>query len=246
MLLQGRVAIITGGASGLGEAACVLFAKEGAKVVIADFNIDAARILANKIIDNNGEALAVQVDVSNRESIDNMVQTVIDTYGQIDILINNAGITADKTLVKMERKHWDSVIAVNLTGVFDCGQAVAPHMIEKGYGRIINTSSIVGKMGNVGQSNYAAAKAGVIGLTQTWAKELGRKGITSNAVAPGFIDTPMTKKMPPEVLENMKNMVSVKRLGTPEDIANTYLFLASDKANYINGAVISVDGGLSI
>lgn len=246
MLLQDRVAIITGGASGLGEAACVLFAKEGAKVVIADFNIDAAHMLAEKITDNNGEALAVQVDVSDRESIDNMVQTVIDTYGQIDILINNAGITADKTLVKMERKHWDQVIAVNLTGVFDCGQAVAPHMIEKGYGRIINTSSIVGKMGNVGQSNYSAAKAGVIGLTQTWAKELGRKGITSNAVAPGFIDTPMTKKMPPEVLENMKNMVSVKRLGTPEDIANTYLFLASDKANYINGAVISVDGGLSI
>ena len=246
MLLQDRVAIITGGASGLGEAACVLFAKEGAKVVIADFNIEAAHRLAEKITDNNGEALAVKVDVSDRESIDNMVQTVIDTYGQIDILINNAGITDDKTLVKMSREQWLRVIGINLTGVFDCGQAVALHMIEKGYGRIINTSSIVGVMGNVGQTNYSAAKAGVIGMTKSWAKELGRKGITSNAVAPGFIDTPMTKKMPPEVLENMKNMVSVKRLGTPEDIANTYLFLASDKANYINGAVISVDGGLSI
>lgn len=246
MLLKDRVAIITGGASGLGEAGCVLFAKEGAKVVIADFNIDAAQRLAEKITDNNGEALAVQVDVSNRESIDNMVQTVIDTYGQIDILINNAGITDDKTTVKMERTQWDRVIGINLTGVFDCTQAVVPHMIEKGYGRIINTSSIVGTNGNYGQANYAATKAGVIGLVKTWEKEFGGKGITANAVAPGFINTPMTQKMPPEVLKKMENMVSVKRLGEPEDVANVYLFLASDLAKYINGEVISVDGGLSI
>jgi len=152
----------------------------------------------------------------------------------------------DSTLVKMTQEQWDRVISINQTGVFHCTQAVVPHMIKEGYGRIINTSSIVGRMGNFGQTNYAASKAAVIAMTQTWAKELGRKGINVNAVAPGFIMTPMTEKMPENVLQGMKEKVALQRLGTPRDIANTYVFLASDDSSYINGAVIPVDGGLSI
>jgi len=160
--------------------------------------------------------------------------------------VNNAGITRDAMLTKMTEDQFQQVLDVNLTGVFHCTQAVIPHMIKEGFGRIINTSSIVGRMGNFGQTNYAASKAAVIAMTQTWAKELGRKGITVNAVAPGFIMTPMTEKMPEKVLQGMKEKVSLQRLGTPRDIANAYLFLASNESSYINGAVIPVDGGLSI
>ncbi|PKR85723.1 beta-ketoacyl-ACP reductase [Heyndrickxia camelliae] len=241
MKLEGKVVIITGGAGGLGKEASLLFASEGAHVVVADYNKEAAEEIANGV---NGLGLAV--DVSNREQVDRLVNEVIDRYGKIDILINNAGITMDSTLVKMNQEQWEHVIAINQTGVFHCTQAVVPHMLQAGYGRIINTSSIVGRMGNFGQTNYAATKAAVIAMTQTWAKELGRKGINVNAVAPGFIMTPMTEKMPEKVLQGMKEKVSLQRLGTPRDIANTYLFLASDDSSYINGAVIPVDGGLSI
>ena len=246
MKLNERVAIITGGGSGLGEAASRLFAKEGAKVVVADFNVDAAKRVADSIISEGGQALAVQVDVSDREKVDNMVNEVINTYGKIDILVNNAGITRDSTLKKMTTDQWNAVINTNLSGVFHCTSAVVNHMLEQGYGRIISTSSIVGTSGNFGQTNYAAAKAGVIGMTQTWAKELGPKGITANAVAPGFIETPMTAAMPPEVLASMAAQVPRKRLGNPTDIARAYLFLAEEASDYINGTVLEVDGGLSI
>lgn len=246
MLLKDKVAIITGGGSGLGEAACKLFAKEGAKVVVADFDLTKARVVADFIHEHGGQAIADYVDVSQRATVYSMVDNVIDIFGRVDILVNNAGITMDSTLVKMKQEQWDNVIAVNQTGVFNCTQEVIPRMIQQGFGRIINTSSIVGRFGNFGQTNYAATKAAVIAMTQTWAKELGRKGINVNAVAPGFIATPMTKKMPPDVLKKMESMVSIQRLGDPEDVANVYLFLASEASKYINGAVIPVDGGLSI
>jgi 3-oxoacyl-[acyl-carrier protein] reductase len=171
---------------------------------------------------------------------------MINKFGKIDVLVNNAGITRDATLAKMNVEQWQQVIDINLTGVFNCTRSVVPHMIEKGYGRIISISSVVGLYGNFGQTNYAAAKAGVIAMTQTWAKELGRKGIHANAVAPGFIHTEILNAMPEEVLEKMRSKVPVQRLGKPEDIANINAFLASDQADYINGATISVDGGITL
>lgn len=246
MLLEGKVAIITGGGSGLGEAACKLFAEQGAKVVVADYNFENAIRVHTDINKLGYDSIPVKVDVADRTQVDGMVTDVLHTFGKIDILINNAGITMDKTLAKMTQEQWDRVIAVNQTGVFNCTQAVVPHMITQKFGRIISTSSIVGRFGNVGQTNYSATKAAVIAMTQTWAKELGRKGITANAVAPGFIATPMTKAMPPEVLKKMEGMVPLQRLGEPEDIANTFLFLASDMGKYVNGATIDVNGGLVI
>lgn len=241
MKLAGKVVIITGGAGGIGKEASVIFANKGAHVVVVDCDPQQVDKVANEV---NGLGLAV--DVSNREQVDWMVSEVINRYGKIDVLINNAGITMDATLVKMTQEQWDRVISINQTGVFHCTQAVVPHMIREGAGRIINTSSIVGRMGNFGQTNYAASKAAVIAMTQTWAKELGRKGILVNAVAPGFIVTPMTDKMPESVLQGMKEKIALRRLGQPRDVANVYVFLASDEASYINGAVIPVDGGLSI
>ena len=263
-MLNGKVAIVTGGGSGLGEAACKVFAANGAKVVVADYNFMAAKRVADEINDLYGgapipmqiaagelnsreyTAIPVCVNVADRVHVDNMVTDVLHTFGKIDILINNAGITADSTLVKMTEEQYDQVIAINQKGVFNCTQAIVPHMIEQGSGRIINTSSIVGRFGNFGQTNYAATKAAVIAMTQTWARELGRKGINVNAVAPGFIATPMTEKMPEKVLKSMADKVPVQRLGDPEDIANAYLYLASGMAKYVNGTVLCVDGGLTI
>lgn len=246
MRLKDKVAIITGGASGIGLAAVKKFISEGAKVVIADYNQEAGLTAEKELLAKGGDVTFISVNVADRASVDQMVAETLERYGQIDILINNAGITQDAMLHKMSSEQWDRVISINLTGVFNCTQAVVSHMRERGTGRIISTSSVVGKFGNVGQTNYAATKAGVIGMTQTWAKELGRKGITVNAVAPGFIRTPMTEKMPEKVLAMMEEKVNAGRLGEPEDIANAYLFLASDEASYINGVVLSVDGGLSL
>lgn len=241
-----KVVIITGGGNGLGRAASLRFAREGMSVVVADFQDEAARQTVAEITDQGGQAVAFGVDVTDRASVHTMVEEVVNTYGRIDVLINNAGITADATLAKLTESQWDQVINVNLKGVFTCTQAVLPTMVQAGKGRIINTSSVVALYGNFGQTNYAASKAGVIGMTKTWAKELGRKGICVNAVAPGFIVTDMTKAMPADVFDEILKKVPLQRGGVPEDIANVYYFLASDEASYINGAVIPVDGGVTL
>lgn len=242
--LQDKVAIITGSANGIGYAAAEAFGREGAKVAVVDFNAEQGYKSAAALKDKGYDATFFQVNVSDRESVDEMVKAVLETYSQIDILVNNAGITKDGMLSKLSIEDFQSVIDVNLTGVFHCTQAVLPSMVERGKGKIINTSSVTGVYGNVGQTNYAATKAGVVGMTKTWAKELGRKGIHVNAVAPGFIETGMTAKVPEKILDQMKMMVPLGRLGVPEDIANAYLFLASEESNYVNGTVLHVDGGI--
>ena len=242
--LAGRVALITGAGQGIGRAIALRFAQEGAKVVALDVVPDGINAVMSEIKAAGGEALAVVCDVTQREQVAAAVQAALDAFGQLDILCNNAGITRDARLVKMTEEQFDQVIAVNLKGVFNMTQAVAPHMVERGYGRIITTSSVVGLYGNFGQTNYVATKAGVIGMTRVWARELGPKGITANAVAPGFIATEMVKTMPQDVLDRFISMTPARRLGEPEDIANAFLFLASDEASFVNGAVLSVDGGL--
>jgi 3-oxoacyl-[acyl-carrier protein] reductase len=246
MRLEGRVALITGGANGIGKETAFTFAREGAKIVVADFSDAAGQEVVAQLKEQGTEALFIKVDVSNRQSVDAMVETVMLTYGQIDVLVNNAGITQDAMLSKMTVDQWQKVIDVNLSGVFHCTQAVLPHMVAQGRGKVINTSSVVGVHGNIGQTNYAATKAGVIGMTKTWAKELGRKGICVNAVAPGFIETGMVAKVPDKVIQQMIDKVPLQRLGQPSDIANAYLFLASDESNYVTGTVLEVNGGIVI
>ena len=244
MRLQDKVAIITGAAGGIGFAAAEAFASEGAKVAMADFNAEQGETCARELQQKGYNVTFFQVNVADRTSVDEMVGQVLSAYGKIDILVNNAGITRDAMLAKLPAADFQAVLDVNLTGVFHCTQAVLPAMLANGSGRIINTSSVSGVYGNVGQTNYAATKAGVVGMTKTWAKELGRKGINVNAVAPGFIQTGMTAKVPEKVMAQMLQMVPLARLGKPEDIANAYLFLASDEANYVNGTVLHVDGGI--
>lgn len=246
MRLKGKVAIITGAGRGIGREAALRFCEEGARVVVAEYDAYSGEATAALLREKGYEAVFLQVNVADSHSVAAMVETARARFGRIDILVNNAGITADATLLKMSEEQFDRVIAINLKGVFNCTRAVAPLMADQGWGRIINTSSVVGLYGNFGQTNYAAAKAGVIGMTMTWAKELGRKGITVNAVAPGFIMTDMVAAMPEKVLAAMKEKVPAQALGEPRDIANAYLFLASDEARYVNGATLSVDGGLTI
>ena len=244
MRLKDKVAIITGSGKGIGEAAAKLFAKEGAKVVGCARTIEQANKVAQEIVEAGGEAFAVQADVSKREDVQNLVKQTMEKYGKIDILINNAGVTADARLVKMTDEQFDKVIDINLKGTFMVGQEVAKVMLEQGSGSIVNITSVVGLYGNFGQSNYAATKFGVIGMTKTWAKELSPKGIRVNAVAPGFIATPMVETMPEKVLDTMKDKAPLKRLGTPEDVAYAFLFLASDESSFVTGSVLSVDGGV--
>lgn len=241
MRLNNKVAIITGAANGIGFAAAERFIEEGAFVVIADFNEEAGVSAAQQLGD---QAFFVQVNVADRESVKKLVATVIEHSGRVDILVNNAGITRDAMLTKMTEDQFQQVLDVNLTGVFHCTQEVIPHMIAAGGGKIINTSSVSGVYGNVGQTNYAATKAAIVGMTKSWAKELGRKGINVNAVAPGFTETDMVKKMPENVLAQMRSIVPLQRLGTPRDIANAYLFLASDEASYVHGHTLHVDGAI--
>lgn len=246
MRLKDRVAIITGGANGIGLATAKRFTSEGAIVVIADLRreqIDAAVAECNSA---GGKAYGLIVDVTQRPSVDAMVAAVKQQSGRIDILVNNAGITKDARLVKMTEIEFDTVIDVNLKGVFNCAQAVVPTMIEQGSGVILNASSIVGLYGNFGQTNYAATKFGVIGFTKTWFRELGPKGIRVNAVAPGFIATHILDAIPENVMKQLADRVSLGRLGKPEEIASVYAFLASDDASYINGAVLEVSGGMTV
>ncbi|MEN9762639.1 MAG: 3-oxoacyl-ACP reductase FabG [Pseudomonadota bacterium] len=244
MRLKDQVAIITGAASGIGLATAGVFVAEGARVVVAD--LDPARIDAacQQVGAKGGEVMGLRVDVTDRASVDAMIARVLERWQRIDCLVNNAGITKDARLVKMTEAQFDSVIGVNLKGVFNCTQAVAPHMIERGRGVILNASSVVGIYGNFGQTNYAATKSGVIGFTKTWARELGPKGVRSVAVCPGFIATPILDTIPEAVMAKMLEKVPLGRLGKPEEIARVYAFLASDDASYINGAVIEVSGGI--
>ncbi|TQR19495.1 3-oxoacyl-ACP reductase FabG [Psychrobacillus vulpis] len=244
MRLKDKVAIITGAANGIGLAAALRFAEEGAKVVLADYDAEAGLEQENALTAQGYEAKFIQVDVANRESVDSLVRQTIEHFGKVHILVNNAGITRDAMLTKMTVEDFSRVLDVNLTGVFHCTQAVVPHLVEQGHGKIINTSSVTGVYGNVGQTNYAASKAAVIGMTKTWAKELGRKGINVNAVAPGFTYTAMVAKMPEKIIDQMKSVVALQRLGDPRDIANAYLFLASDESSYVHGHVLQVDGGI--
>lgn len=246
MRLKNKVAIITGGARGIGKAAVIKFCEEGAKVVIWDLLEQEGNILAKEMNEKGFYCIFQKVDVTNLQNVENAAKEVIDELKQIDILINNAGITRDATLLKMTDEQWQTVLNVNLTGVFNSTKVIAPFMVERGTGKIINTSSVVALYGNFGQSNYVATKSGIIGLTKVWARELGRKGINVNAVAPGFIETEMVSTVPEKVLQMMRERTPLGRLGKPEDIANAYLFLASSEADFINGAVLSVDGGITI
>ncbi len=250
MRLKDKVCLITGGAAGIGKATAVKFSAEGAKVAICDVNEEAGKALLQEL---GAGARFDKVNVADREDVQKWVDAVAADYGRVDVLVNNAGITRDGLFVKykdgqvagqMSEEAWDMVIDVNLKGVFNCTQAVTPTMIEHGGGVILNASSIVGLYGNFGQTNYAATKFGVIGMTKTWARELGKYQIRVNAVCPGFILTEMVKKMPEKILEGLAAKTPLGRMGEPEDIANVYTWLASDEAAYVHGAVISVDGGM--
>ena len=242
--LENRVAIITGGAQGIGMATTLKFLDEGATVAVWDIDEEKGQLFCDDLKSKGYNVQFFKVNVANFENVKENVEKVITSFGKIDILINNAGITRDSTLKKMTPEKWQQVIDVNLTGVFNCTQLVSLKMLEKGYGKIINASSVVGLYGNFGQTNYVATKAGVIGMTKVWARELGGKGINVNAIAPGFIATEMVKAMPENVIKMMEDKTPLKRLGKPEDIANAYVFLASEEASFINGTTLSVDGGI--
>lgn len=246
MRLQGKIAVITGGTSGIGKATALRFAKEGADVVVWARNPQKGEDFVKEAKQQGYTITFMPVDVSKFEEVQAAANKVKELKGGVDILVNDAGITNDASLKKMTPQMWQNVIDINLTGTFNCVKCISPFMLEKGYGRIINVSSVVGLYGNFGQTNYVATKAGIIGMTKTLGRELGRKGITVNAVAPGFIATDMVAKMPKEVLDGMIAKVPVGRLGTPEDIASMFTFLASDEASYVNGATFSVDGGMTV
>ena len=246
MRLADKVSIITGAGSGIGHATAVKFAAEGAKVAVCDINEESARKVAAEINAGGGMAISFAVDVTDKGSIARMVDGVMARWGRIDTLVNNAGIVQDAQLKKMTEDQFDSVIDVNLKGVFNCTKAVVDIMLEQHSGCILNASSIVGLYGNFGQTNYAASKFAVIGMVKTWARELGKKGIRANAICPGFIETPILQSMPAKIVQMMEDKVPMGRLGRPEEVANTYAWLASDEASYINGAVIEVSGGVTL
>jgi len=251
MRLKDKVTLITGGAAGIGKATAQRFHEEGAVVVICDVKEDLGQAVADEL----GLAAFYKVNVADRQDVQRWIDDVLARFGRIDVLVNNAGVLRDGRLVvvkegelvkQMPEADWDLVIGVNLKGVFNCTQAVAPVMIKQGSGVIINASSVVGLDGNFGQTNYVATKAGVIGLTKVWARELGRNGIRVNAIAPGFILTEMTLQMPEKIREEMAARVPLRRMGDTRDIANAYLFLASDEASYVSGEVLRVDGGIVV
>jgi len=246
MKLAGKVAAITGGARGIGHSTAVKFAAEGARVAVCDINPELMQQTLAEIRSKGGEAEGYAVDVTSKEQIAAMVKGVMAKWGRIDCVVNNAGIVMDAQLKNMTDEQFDKVIDINLKGVYNCTRAVVDIMLAQQSGVILTTSSIVGLYGNFGQTNYAASKFAVIGMTKTWARELGRKGIRAVAVCPGFIATPILKQMPDKVLQEMAGKVPLGRLGRPEEIANVFAFLASDEASYINGAVISVDGGMTL
>lgn len=244
--LAGKVAIITGAGRGIGQATALKFAEEGARVVVCDVSPEWIEDTVEQITGQGGEAMGYTADVRNIGSLRAMVDATVERWGRVDCLVNNAGIVMDAQLKNMTEEQFDQVIEINLKGVYNCTRAVVDTMLKQQSGVILNASSIVGLYGNFGQTNYAASKFGVIGMVKTWARELGRKGIRANAVCPGFIGTSILKSMPERVLRALEEKVPLGRLGKPEEIANTFAFLASDEASYINGAVIEVSGGLTL
>jgi 3-oxoacyl-[acyl-carrier protein] reductase len=246
MRLKNKVCIVTGAAQGIGLATALKFAEEGATVVVCDLKPEGVDAAVAMVRARGAQVMGFAVNVTDRAALDLMAAAVKDQYGHIDVLVNNAGITKDARLQKMTLEQFDAVIDVNLRGVFHATQAVLPTMVAQGSGVILNASSVVGIYGNFGQTNYAASKFGVIGFTKTWSRELGPKGIRVNAVAPGFVETPILATIPDKVLQQMREQVPLHRLGKPEEIANVYAFLASDEASYVNGAVLEVSGGMTV
>jgi 3-oxoacyl-[acyl-carrier protein] reductase len=243
--LDNKVALITGGGSGIGKATVLKFASEGAKVAIGDINEEAAKAVAEECKTAGFEAEAFKLDVANKDNVEQVIRSIVERFGKLDILINNAGITKDSFAAKMTEEQWDNVLNVNLKGTFLCCQAAIPVMKEQNTGRIINTSSI-GILGNMGQANYAASKMGIIGLTRTLAIELARNNITVNCISPGATKTPMTDKIPEDIAKQFEAKIPFKRFADPEEIANVHLFFASDEAAYITGQMLFVAGGLDL
>lgn len=249
MLLEGQVALVTGAGragKGIGRSIALRLAREGARIAIADFVPEAADSVAREVEELGAEALAVCGSVASPEDVEKMVQATVDRFGKIDILVNNAGITRDNLLVRMSEAEWDMVLDTNLKGVFNCTRAVAKLMMRARSGRIVNMASVMGITGNAGQANYSASKGGVIALTKTTAKELGSRGINVNAVAPGFIQTVMTEEMPDDAKADIAERIPLRRLGTPEDVAEVVLYLCGPGSSYVTGQVIAVDGGMAM
>ncbi|NIA10924.1 MAG: 3-oxoacyl-[acyl-carrier-protein] reductase [Nitrospiraceae bacterium] len=244
--MEGKVCIVTGSGRGIGRAIALKFAKEGGKVVIWDMDEENAKKVSDECKSFGTDSMGQKVNATDREEIQKGVAEIKEKFGQIDVLVNNAGITRDALLTQMDEKMWDAVIDVNLKGTFNCTQFVVPVMEEKNQGSIVSIASVVGIYGNMGQTNYAASKAGIIGMTKSWSKELARSGIRVNAVAPGFIKTPMTKKVPEKVINYMVKRTPLRRMGEAEEVANAVLFLSSNEASFITGHILQVDGGLTL
>jgi len=244
MNLSKRVAIVTGSGQGIGREIAMTLAEHGASVVISDINTTSANEVAAEIVARNGKSIAITADVTVQEEVASLVDQTVSSFGQIDILVNNAGITRDTLLMRMSSTDWDQVLAINLKGAFLCTQAVVRHMLKQRWGRIINIASVVGLIGNAGQANYAAAKAGLIGLTKSTAREVAARGVTANAIAPGFIDTGMTRKLSDNAKQEFLRQIPLGYAGLPKDVANAVAFLASEEAHYITGHVLNVDGGM--
>jgi 3-oxoacyl-[acyl-carrier protein] reductase len=242
--LAGKVAIVTGAAQGIGKAVAMLLARNGADIVVSDINLEKAEETAREIESIGVKAMALKVNVASLDVVEQMTRAILDKFGKIDILVNNAGITRDKLILRMTEEDWDAVLDVNLKGTFHCTKTVVRHMAKQRSGKIVSIASVVGEMGNAGQVNYAASKAGVIGLTKTIAREFAQRGINVNAIAPGYIETPMTEGLPEKVKEELKRLIPMERLGKPEDIAEAVLFLVSEESNYITGHVLKVNGGI--
>ena len=244
MELAGKVALVTGAAQGIGRAIALLLAKQGADLVISDINLEKAQETAREIEEMGRRALAIKVNVADLSEVEGMVETILQQFGRIDILVNNAGITRDRLILRMTEEDWDAVLDVNLKGTFNCTKAVIRHMAKQKSGKIVSIASVSGEMGNPGQANYAASKAGVIGFTKTIAREFAARGINVNAIAPGFIQTAMTDAIPEKSRETLMQMIPMERLGTPEDVAQAVLFLVSESSSYITGQVLNVNGGI--
>jgi 3-oxoacyl-[acyl-carrier protein] reductase len=242
--LAGKVALVTGAAQGIGKAVALLLARNGADMVVSDINLEKAEETAKEVQPLGRKALAIKVDVAKLGDVEKMVEAILAQFGKVDILVNNAGIARDKLILRMTEEDWDAVLNINLKGTFNCTKAVVRHMSKQKSGKIVNIASVVGEMGNAGQGNYAASKAGVIGFTKTIAREFAQRGINVNAIAPGYIETPMTDALPEKAKEELKRLIPMDRLGKPEDVAEAVLFLVSEASSYITGQVLNVNGGI--